>query len=243
MAGAETPARDGRRAAVMRDAVLDRLPLKAAALFFATMLWLAVRADEPSEHTVAVRLAVQVDSVLRLRRELPVVTATLTGRRRDLLKLRSGDLVLRRAVARGVADSVRLVLRPGDVEIPSGSEGEVRVRDVQPRQITLHFSHDGRHAPGTAARPAPPARATAVAAPPPLDPAHDVTEDAEATVDTLWEAAADSPATPARAASRRRTTGGPPPDVSVTPAEGARITIATPAGAPFAGRAGAPPAP
>jgi hypothetical protein len=91
-----------------------------------------------------------------------MVRATITGRRRDLIKVGAGPLVLRRTIAPGAADSVRLVVRPSDVELPAGIEGEVRVREVRPRVLTLRFAP----APPAATRAGPRPGAAAVTAEP-----------------------------------------------------------------------------
>ena len=139
MPGSE-PAARGAALQVMRGAVVERLPLKAIALFFAVVLWLAVSADEPAEHRVAVRLALRTDGRVTLRGEPPPLTATITGRRRDLVKVGTGGLVVRRTVAPGVGDSLQLVVRPADVELPPGVGEAVRVREVAPRVLTLRFA-------------------------------------------------------------------------------------------------------
>ena len=143
------PAPPGAAAALrgVRGALLERLPLKITALFFAVVLWLAVGGDELVERRVPVRLALRADGALVPEDRLPALHATVTGRRRDLLKLGPGALVLRRAVAPGVGDSVQIVLRPGDVELPAGAERDLRVREVEPRVVTMRFA---RRVPETA---------------------------------------------------------------------------------------------
>jgi hypothetical protein len=240
---ADARAPEQRALRLLRSALLERLPLKAVAIFFAFVLWLAVSADEPGEQTVAVRLALRTDSALTLTGPAARVTATLTGRRRDLLKVRAGDLVLRRTIAGAGADSVRLVLRPGDVELPPGTEVEVRVRDVQPRQLTLRFAHRD---PTRAATPPPRARAAgparpAAAVPAPTLPEPLDTAAAAATVehapDTLWQAGG-----PDSAAAPGDTARGAAPGVIVLPSDSPAVVDSLPArgrprrrGAPAAG--------
>jgi len=150
-----------------RGVLLDRLPLKISAVLFAFVLWLAVGVDEPGERTVAVRLALQSDGAVSLVGRPPVVSATVVGRRRELLKLAGAGLVLRRTIAAHTVDSVRIVLRPADVELPAGLEGDVRVRDVRPASVTLRFARAGAAATSASAQsmraPAAPAAATVAA--------------------------------------------------------------------------------
>jgi hypothetical protein len=247
--GSHAPAREHSALRVLRGALLDRLPLKAVALFFAFVLWLAVSADEPGEQTMAVRLALRVDSTVALRGARPSVSATVTGRRRDLRKLDGGDLVLRRTITAAAADSVRLVLRPADVELPSGLEGDLRVRDVQPRVLMLRFarltlpsvgSRETASAPLAAAS----TRSASVARARTSDPSSDTSEanGEELFGDTVWQSAPDSVAAPNGPARPRRRAGsaaGQP----ARPSGGATGASARDSAARDSGtRPGAPPA-
>ena len=78
----------------------------------------------------------------------PVVRAVVAGRARDLVALGEGTLVMRRALpadaaaaAAAVGDSLRIELRPTDIDLParSGALG----RDVQPRVVTLRLARTG----------------------------------------------------------------------------------------------------
>lgn len=119
-------------------AVTERLQLKAAALFFALVLWFVVSATEPSEQLVPVRFTPLLDSTLTLVEAPPQVQALVIGRTRELLKLYATPLTLRRLVDAGVPDTVTIELRPTDVDLPAGVQAIVR--DVQPRSITLRFA-------------------------------------------------------------------------------------------------------
>jgi hypothetical protein len=155
-----------RRSAALegaRGVLFERLPLKLAAIFLAFVLWLAVSVDEPGEQSVAVRVAVRAAGSRSLAEGAPAVSATVVGRRRDLLKLSGATLLVRRTIAAGAADSVRVLLRPADVELPAGMERDLRVRDVQPATVTLRFAAGGASA-SARALPAPIASAVAARA-------------------------------------------------------------------------------
>ena len=116
---------------------LERLPLKAAALFFALVLWMVVSAEEPTDEVIPIRFAPVVDSGVVIVGPLPTVRALILGRGRELLKLYNASPVIVRQI-RGVADqTVTLELGPADVDIPAGVNAVVR--DVRPRHVTLQL--------------------------------------------------------------------------------------------------------
>jgi len=116
---------------------LERLPLKAAALFFALVLWMVVSAEEPTDEVIPIRFAPVVDSGVVIVGPLPTVRALILGRGRELLKLYNASPVIVRQI-RGVADqTVTLDLGPADVDIPAGVNAVVR--DVRPRHVTLQL--------------------------------------------------------------------------------------------------------
>jgi hypothetical protein len=138
------PGRDGERSGTgvslerhLRAAFTERLGYKAAALFFAVVLWLVVSAEEPSEELVPVRLEASFDTTRVLTSPRPVVRALVAGRARDLIKLYDSPPVVRRTVTDDAPDSVAVDLRPADVYIPPDIEAVVR--DVQPRSLVLVF--------------------------------------------------------------------------------------------------------
>ena len=138
------PGRDGERSGTgvslerhLRAAFTERLAYKAAAVFFAIVLWLVVSAEEPSEELVPVRLEATYDTVRVLSSTRPVIRALVAGRARDLLKLYDTPPVVRRVVTDDAPDSVAVDLRPADVYIPP--DIDVIVRDVQPRTLLLVF--------------------------------------------------------------------------------------------------------
>ena len=138
------PGRDGERSGTgvslerhLRAAFTERLGYKAAALFFAGVLWLVVSAEEPSEELVPVRLEASFDTTRVLTSPRPAVRALVAGRARDLIKLYDSPPVVRRTITDDAPDSVAVDLRPADVYIPPDIEAVVR--DVQPRSLVLVF--------------------------------------------------------------------------------------------------------
>jgi hypothetical protein len=114
-----------------------RLPYKAAAIFFALVLWLVVSAEEPAEQLVEVRFAPVLDSSLQLVGNRPGIRALVAGPARELLKLYTTPPTVRRAFGAGTSDSIRIELRASDVSLPDGVSA--RVLDVQPRALQLRF--------------------------------------------------------------------------------------------------------
>ena len=149
--------RDGERSSSgaslqrhLRAAFTERLAYKAAALFFAVVLWLVVSAEEPSEELVPVRLEAAHDSARILTGSRPVIRALVAGRARDLIKLYDSPPVVRRIVTDDAPDSVAVDLRPADVYIPP--DVDAIVRDVQPRSLVLVFDvSETRRVPVTSA--------------------------------------------------------------------------------------------
>jgi hypothetical protein len=117
----------------------ERLALKGAALFFALVLWLVASARQPSEQLVPVDLDLRLDSTLDLVSSPPQVRALVLGSARDVLNLYATPPVIRRTIEGDTPDTLVLVLAPEDVQLPLGTEGQLRVRDVQPRSIVLRF--------------------------------------------------------------------------------------------------------
>ena len=121
----------------LRAAFTERLGYKAAALFFAVVLWLVVSAEEPSEELVPVRLETAHDSARVLVGSRPAIRALVAGRARDLIKLYDTPPVVRRRIGDHDPDTVAVVLTPDDVFVPP--DVEAIVRDVQPRSFVLVF--------------------------------------------------------------------------------------------------------
>jgi len=138
------PSLDGERSAAtaslqrwLKAALTERLGYKAAALFFAVVLWLVVSAEEPSEEVVPVKLEASFDTARVLTSTRPELRALVAGRARDLIKLYEKPPVVRRAVTDDAPDSVAVDLRPADVYIPP--DVDAVVRDIQPRTLVLVF--------------------------------------------------------------------------------------------------------
>jgi len=138
------PSPDGERSAAtvslqrwLKAALTERLGYKAAALFFAVVLWLVVSAEEPSEEVVPVKLEASFDTARVLTSTRPELRALVAGRARDLIKLYEKPPVVRRAVTDDAPDSVAVDLRPADVYIPP--DVDAVVRDIQPRTLVLVF--------------------------------------------------------------------------------------------------------
>ena|SRR5688500_7633773 len=126
-----------RVVAALAEAFTARLRYKAAALFFALVLWVAASAGEPAARYVDVHLVPVVDDDVRLVGAVPRVRALVVGPSRELLKLYASPPVLRRGVGDAAeGDSVLVELRPADVDLPSGI-GPIAVRDLRPRTIVL----------------------------------------------------------------------------------------------------------
>ena len=121
----------------LRAAFTEKLPLKAAAIFFAFVLWLVVSAEEPTEEVVPVRFSPTLDSGVVVEGEAPSVRALVMGRGRELLKLYTAPPVIYRRIRSGLRDSVRVEIGPADVDLPAGVTASVR--DVQPRVVTFHL--------------------------------------------------------------------------------------------------------
>src|SRR5690349_8771040 len=142
--GPRMPGRDGERSGTgvslerhLKAAFTERLGYKAAALFFAVVLWLVVSAEEPSEELVPVRLEASFDTTRVLTSPRPAVRALVAGRARDLIKLYDTPPVVRRLITDDAPDSVAVDLRPADVYIPP--DVDAIVRDIQPRNLVLVF--------------------------------------------------------------------------------------------------------
>jgi len=127
----------------LTSALTENLPLKLAAAFFAVALWIGVRAEGTASAWIPVRVALTSNSGLELHStDEPDLRALVVGPGRELLKLYTVQPVVRRVIRPGSEDRVTLDVRPADVDLPSGID--VRVRDVQPRTVTLQVSRTHR---------------------------------------------------------------------------------------------------
>ena len=117
---------------LLRSAMTEHLPVKFSALFFAVVLWVVVRSEEPSEAWIDVHLALALDSNVTLVAAPPNVQALVSGRGRELLKLYSAWPEIRRSVG---ADDTVFAVHPSDVNTPN--EADVKVLDVRPHLVRL----------------------------------------------------------------------------------------------------------
>jgi hypothetical protein len=119
-------------------AFTERLPTKLAALFLALLLWAIVRGEEPTEVVMAARFAPIVDASLELTGGAPdSVQVVVSGRTRELLKLRNQPPVVKRRFDEGTPARVRVTIQPADVEFPLGVQATAR--EVRPSTATLTF--------------------------------------------------------------------------------------------------------
>jgi len=131
------PQRRTRWQDTLRSAFVERLALKAAAIFFALVLWMVVSAEEPTDEVIPIRFAPVVDSGVVIVGPLPTVRALVLGRGRELLKLYTAAPVIVRHIQGNRAETVSLELGPADVDLPAGVNAVVR--DVRPRHVTLRL--------------------------------------------------------------------------------------------------------
>ena len=111
--------------------------MKATALFLSIVLWMVVAGEEPSQEAVDVNLELVLDSSLVLTSVRPPIRAQVIGSTRELYKLFSRRPSVRRSFSGDVADSVLVMLTPGDVQLPPGVDA--RVSAVEPQTFTLRF--------------------------------------------------------------------------------------------------------
>jgi hypothetical protein len=114
------------------SATTEHLAVKFSALFFAVVMWVIVRSEEPSEAWIDVHLALTLDSSVTMASQPPPVQALVSGRGRELLKLYSSAPEVRRSVA---MDDTVFAVHPSDVF--TSSEADVKVVDVRPHEVRL----------------------------------------------------------------------------------------------------------
>jgi len=113
-------------------------PLKITSLLLAVLLWVVATAEQPASRVLPVTLVPQGPAGRSFTGDPPAVTALVVGPRRELLKLTGAHLTLTRILPDTITGrAVTLDLLPSDVEVPRG--GEVKVQDIQPRQVTLQL--------------------------------------------------------------------------------------------------------
>lgn len=113
-------------------------PLKITSLLLAVMLWVVATAEQPASRVLPVTLVSQGPAGRSFTGDPPAITALVVGPRRELLKLTGAHLTLTRILPDTITGrAVTLDLLPSDVEVPRG--GEVKVQDIQPRQVILQL--------------------------------------------------------------------------------------------------------
>jgi hypothetical protein len=125
------------------EAFTDRLGYKAGAFALAVVLWVAASGEEPASRYVTVRFAPVLDSGVRLVDPPPRVRALVEGPARELLKLYTTPPAIHPVFGRETPDSMRVTLRPVDVDLPTGV-ARLTVSDVQPHAIVLRFVNVAR---------------------------------------------------------------------------------------------------
>ncbi|HEY4130215.1 MAG TPA: hypothetical protein VGM50_06335 [Gemmatimonadaceae bacterium] len=115
----------------------EQLPLKGTAVLLAIVLWFVVNVKEPQVELVPVRLNTLLDSSLVLRDSIPPLKALVAGAPKELIKLNSNPLIIRRTIAADAPDTVVIDLSPDDVKLPDGVEAVVQT--VSPQSVTLRF--------------------------------------------------------------------------------------------------------
>lgn len=134
--GSPPPAPARRWRGWLLAALTERLPTKVAALVLAVAVWAVVRGEEPTELVLSARVAPVTEGPLQVVSVEPAsVDVVVSGRKRDLLKLRTQPPVVRRRFDETEPRSVRLTLQPSDVEFPLGVQATAR--EVRPRSVTV----------------------------------------------------------------------------------------------------------
>jgi len=133
----------------MRTSLLQLItrnwPIKGAALFLALMLYVAVQLQQPVTTSFDVTLNVQLPPGRALVQKPPRVTAQISGKGSQILKLRSlaGDIT-RRVPDTLAATTWTIHLDPTDVELALPKGADVRVMEIRPNEITLSLDSVAR---------------------------------------------------------------------------------------------------
>jgi len=122
----------------LRTALTADWPLKLTSLALSVLLWLVASSEEPTSGLLNVELKIQPPPGRTVVRDPGTLRATVVGPRGDLIRLSRDNLVLNRILPDSVtADSVNLLIDPGDVVFPGNTS--VRVQDVEPRQVAVEL--------------------------------------------------------------------------------------------------------
>ena len=120
----------------LREAIVRHWPLKLAALALSVILWVVVALEEPATHLEDIRLDLSLAPTAALAQPLPPVQALIAGSRGEFLKLGAAPLVIRAVIPESAEGAHhRLVIAPGDVELPRNVR--VTVQEVLPREIDV----------------------------------------------------------------------------------------------------------
>ena len=113
-------------------------PIKAAALFLALMLYVAVQLQQPVTTSFDVTLNLQLPPGRALMHKPPKVRVQVSGKGSQMLKLRSlaGDIT-RRVPDTLTASTWQIHLDPTEVELALPKGADVRVLEVRPSEITV----------------------------------------------------------------------------------------------------------
>lgn len=126
-----------------RVAVLENWRYKLSALVLASVLWMAVSANERDSQRVTTRFDVEVRDTSWVLVEAPVeVQTSFEGKASDLLALRISSPELRVAVDSVPGPTLRLPLRSSQVRFDSNLE--VRPTGVSPGAVELRFDRRAR---------------------------------------------------------------------------------------------------
>jgi len=123
----------------LRDAFVARLGIKALSILIAILLWLIVKGHQPVQEYVSVRVMPTLDSSLVLLEQPATLTALVSGRAVDIVKLRLDPPAVHRIVDGDVPDTLAFPVAPSDVRVSPGLADLVHVLDVQPRLVSLRF--------------------------------------------------------------------------------------------------------
>lgn len=130
--------RPSRRSA-LRAALTERLGLKATAILLSVLLWVIVTGRQPTEGYVRVMVMPVLDSTLVLLEAPPQLRALVSGRAVDIVKLYADPPAVHRQIDGDAPDTLVLDVTPADVRLPAEFTNDVRILDVQPRNVTLRF--------------------------------------------------------------------------------------------------------
>ncbi len=108
-------------------AFTERPLTKLVALVLALVVWVVVRSEETTDVVLTVPMVLSLEESMEMAFPVPdSVQVVVTGRLRELLKLRTSSPVVRRRFDDAAPRRVRVSLRPEDVEFPVGVQAAAR---------------------------------------------------------------------------------------------------------------------